>query len=43
LVCVDILREKADCEETLLKVIGNLQKVFIHELGSKWVVVVGDA
>ena len=42
-VCVDILSEKADCKETLLKVIGSLQKIFIHEFGQKQVVVVGDA
>lgn len=40
---VDILSEKADSKETVLKIIGNLHKVFIKELNQKWVLVVGDA
>ena len=40
---VDILSEKADSKATLLKVIGNLHRVFIEELNQKWVIVVGDA
>lgn len=39
----DIISEKADCKATLLKVIGNLYKTFIHKLNQKWVIVVGDA
>ncbi|SMN01636.1 hypothetical protein SPONN_2736 [uncultured Candidatus Thioglobus sp.] len=40
---VDILSEKSDSKATLLKVIGNLHKIFIKELNQKWVIVVGDA
>ena len=40
---VDIFSEKADCKSTLIKVIGNIHKIFIKELHQKWVIVVGDA
>lgn len=43
IVYVDILSEKADCKATLLQVIGNVHKTFIHELNQKWVIAVGDA
>ena len=40
---MDILSEKADYKSTLIKVIGNIHKIFIKELHQKWVLVVGDA
>ena len=40
---VDILSERADSKSTLIKVLGNLHRIFVKDLKQKWVIVVGDA
>ena len=42
-VYVDIRSERADCKETLGKVLANLYRTFIVEYNQKWLIVVEDA
>ena len=39
----EILSELADSKPTLTSILGKLHKIFVQELGHKWVLVVGDA
>ena len=42
-VYVQIISERADSKDTLVRVIGNLHQTFVLQLRQKWVIVVGDA
>ncbi len=40
---IEIRSEKADCKDTLGKVLTKLHNIFVSSIGQKWLVVVGDA
>ena len=42
-VYVQIVSERAECKDTLTKVVGNLHHTFVLQLKQRWVIVIGDA
>ena len=43
MVYVDIVSLPADSKDTVLRVLNKLHTTFIHNLGFRWLIIVGDA